>query len=68
MVAVTFRPASPASRRSATSHVKRFERQLVHAWKTVTGATRKPQRASFLPQDFVLVTNRRRSIMFMTRT
>ncbi|KAG2157767.1 uncharacterized protein EDB93DRAFT_1325967 [Suillus bovinus] len=42
---------------------KYIERQVVRAWKRVTGVTRKHQRASFLPNDFILVTSRRRSVI-----
>ncbi|KAH0836703.1 hypothetical protein J3R83DRAFT_8426 [Lanmaoa asiatica] len=51
-------------RKTRISCTKFIERQVIQAWKRVTGATRKPQRASFLPNDFVLVTSRRRSVMF----
>ncbi|PFH51816.1 hypothetical protein AMATHDRAFT_58315 [Amanita thiersii Skay4041] len=43
--------------------LKTVERQLVMAWKTVTQATRKSKRTSYVPRDFVLVTSRRRSIL-----
>ncbi|KAF9269178.1 hypothetical protein L218DRAFT_953729 [Marasmius fiardii PR-910] len=45
-----------------TSYVRRIERGVVRAWKTMTLATRKSQRASFVPHGFVMV-NKRRSIM-----
>ncbi|KAG2075728.1 hypothetical protein BDR04DRAFT_1046918 [Suillus decipiens] len=48
---------------TSISCAKFIERQVVRAWKRVTGVTRKPQRASFLPKDFILVTSRRRSVM-----
>ncbi|KAF8647734.1 hypothetical protein AX16_006569 [Volvariella volvacea WC 439] len=48
---------------SRPSYTKHIERQIVHAWKTVTRATRKQRRASRMPQDFVLVTSRRRSAL-----
>ncbi|KAF8141557.1 hypothetical protein EV363DRAFT_1392009 [Boletus edulis] len=51
-------------RKTRTSCAKFIERQVIQAWKRVTGATRKHQRASWLPKDFVLVTSRRRSVMF----
>ncbi|KAF9460514.1 hypothetical protein BDZ94DRAFT_1197674 [Collybia nuda] len=50
-----------ARRSTRRSPAKNFERQIVHAWKIVTGATRKHHRASFMPRDFVLVNSRRRS-------
>ncbi|KAH7914866.1 hypothetical protein BJ138DRAFT_298977 [Hygrophoropsis aurantiaca] len=46
------------------SCTKFIERQVIRAWKRVTAATQKPQRASFMPKDFILVTSRRRSVMF----
>ncbi|KAH7927849.1 hypothetical protein BV22DRAFT_1031333 [Leucogyrophana mollusca] len=46
------------------SCTKYIERQVIRAWKRVTGVTHKPQRASFMPKDFILVTSRRRSVMF----
>lgn len=51
-------------RKTRASCTKFIERQVVRAWKRVTGATRKPQRTSVLMKDFVLVTSRRRSVMF----
>ena len=43
---------------------KYLERRIVRAWKRFSQATRKTQRASILPEDFVLLTARRRSIRF----
>ncbi|KIJ20916.1 hypothetical protein PAXINDRAFT_165740 [Paxillus involutus ATCC 200175] len=51
-------------RKTRISCTKFIERQVISAWKRVTRATRKPQRASILPKDFILVTSRRRSVMF----
>ncbi|KAF8555982.1 hypothetical protein OG21DRAFT_1507076 [Imleria badia] len=51
-------------RRTRASCTKFIERQVIRAWKRVTGATRRPQRTSVLMKDFVLVTSRRRSVMF----
>ncbi|KAF8882875.1 hypothetical protein BD779DRAFT_1444475, partial [Infundibulicybe gibba] len=45
------------------SYTKHIERQLVQAWKVVTRVTRKQQRASIMPRDFVLITSRRRSAL-----
>ncbi|EIW79372.1 hypothetical protein CONPUDRAFT_167127 [Coniophora puteana RWD-64-598 SS2] len=52
-------------RSTRVSATKIIERQIIRAWKKVTGAAHKQPRASFLPHDFVLVTAaaRRRSIM-----
>ncbi|KAG0709337.1 hypothetical protein DFH29DRAFT_887874 [Suillus ampliporus] len=55
--------ASKPTRKTRISCTKFIERQVVRAWKRVTGATRRHQRASFLPKDFILVTSRRRSVM-----
>lgn len=49
-------------RKTRISCGKYIERQVVRAWKRVTGVTRKHQRASFLPKDFILVTSHRRSV------
>ncbi|KAJ7574476.1 hypothetical protein C8J56DRAFT_1061800 [Mycena floridula] len=57
-----FEPRS-ASRASARSASYTFKRQIIHAWKVVTQSTRKQQRASFMPRDFILVTGRRRSML-----
>ncbi|KAG2757080.1 hypothetical protein P692DRAFT_20825031 [Suillus brevipes Sb2] len=54
---------SKPMRKTRISCTKFIERQVVRAWKRVTGVARKPQRASFLPKDFILVTSRRRSVM-----
>ncbi|KAG1808681.1 uncharacterized protein BJ212DRAFT_1280405 [Suillus subaureus] len=54
---------SKPMRKTRISCTKLIERQVVRAWKRVTGVTRKHQRASFLPKDFILVTSRRRSVM-----
>ncbi|THV05533.1 hypothetical protein K435DRAFT_961033 [Dendrothele bispora CBS 962.96] len=66
------RPASPYSDFQTTtmlpptrpSYARRVERRLVQAWKSVTHATRKSERASFVPPGFILVT-KRRSIRYM---
>ncbi|KAF8887283.1 hypothetical protein BD779DRAFT_1672748 [Infundibulicybe gibba] len=49
--------------RTRPSYTKHIERQLVQAWKVVTRVTRKQQRASIMPRDFVLITSRRRSAL-----
>ena len=43
------------------SVTKYLERRIIHAWKNMT---RKPQRASVLMEDFVILNARRRSVMF----
>ncbi|THH32038.1 hypothetical protein EUX98_g2156 [Antrodiella citrinella] len=49
----------------SASRTKCFERRLVHAWKAITRITRgSPNRMSISPEDFVILTNRRRSIRF----
>ncbi|KAG5637681.1 hypothetical protein H0H81_003597, partial [Sphagnurus paluster] len=50
-----------ASSSNRASRPRHFQRKVVQLWKVVTGATRKHERASFVPTDFVLVTSRRRS-------
>ncbi|KAG1768459.1 hypothetical protein EV702DRAFT_1282394 [Suillus placidus] len=54
---------SKPMRKTRISCTKFIERQVVRAWKRITGVARKHQRASFLPKDFILVTSRRRSVM-----
>ncbi|KAG1740001.1 hypothetical protein EDB19DRAFT_1851717 [Suillus lakei] len=54
---------SKPMRKTRISCTKLIERQVVRAWKRITGVTRRHQRASFLPKDFILVTSRRRSVM-----
>ncbi|KAG2132776.1 hypothetical protein DEU56DRAFT_811991 [Suillus clintonianus] len=56
---------SKPMRNTRISCTKFIERQVVRAWKRVTRVTRKHQRASFLPKDFILVTSRRRSAMLV---
>lgn len=43
---------------------KYLERRIVRAWKHFSQAARKQPRASILPEDFVLLTARRRSVRF----
>ncbi|KII87387.1 hypothetical protein PLICRDRAFT_43020 [Plicaturopsis crispa FD-325 SS-3] len=56
---------SPRSHHRGLSCSKYVERQIIRAWKTVTGAARKSPRASFMPSDFVLVTAARRRSTLM---
>ncbi|GBE86551.1 hypothetical protein SCP_0904300 [Sparassis crispa] len=44
------------------SYRKFLERRIIQAWKALSQAARKHERASLLPEDFVLLTVRRRSI------
>ncbi|ETW79057.1 hypothetical protein HETIRDRAFT_420234 [Heterobasidion irregulare TC 32-1] len=41
---------------------KLLERRIVNIWKRVTRAMRAPERTSMLPEDFVLMNARRRSL------
>ncbi|EKM49992.1 uncharacterized protein PHACADRAFT_264461 [Phanerochaete carnosa HHB-10118-sp] len=43
------------------SVTKYLERRIIRAWKSIT---RKPQRASILMEDFVILNARRRSVMY----
>lgn len=52
------------SRKTRTSCTKYIERQVIRAWKRMTGVTRRRQQSAFLPNGFILVTSRRRSVMF----
>ncbi|KAI6114831.1 hypothetical protein EDD16DRAFT_1103518 [Pisolithus croceorrhizus] len=61
---VEVKPASrPDRRKTRTSCTKYIERQVIRAWKRMTGVARRPQ-TSFPPNGFILVTSRRRSVMF----
>ena len=44
---------------------KYLERRIVCAWKVVSQRSRRRHRASILPEDFVLLTTRRRSIRYV---
>jgi len=62
--ASTFREERPRPRhsRSTTKHI---ERRLIRLWKRMTGTVRRNERASILPDGFVLMNAaaaRRRSI------
>lgn len=62
---VEVKPSSrPDRRKTRTSCTKYIERQVIRAWKRMTGVARRPQQTSFLPNGFILVTSRRRSVMF----
>ncbi|CCM02630.1 uncharacterized protein FIBRA_04733 [Fibroporia radiculosa] len=52
----------PEIQRPRLSCKKFLERRLIRAWKAFSQTTRKQQRASILPEDFVLMTARRRSV------
>ncbi|KIM52456.1 hypothetical protein SCLCIDRAFT_1223732 [Scleroderma citrinum Foug A] len=51
-------------RKTRLSCTKYIERQAIRAWKRMTGAAHRHQRASMMPNGFILVTSRRRSVMF----
>ena len=44
---------------------KYLERRIVCAWKVVSQRSRRRHRTSILPDDFVLLTTRRRSIRYV---
>ena len=45
---------------------KHIERRLICAWKAISRRSRRRQRASMLPEDFVLLTAaRRRSVRYV---
>ncbi|KAF7796354.1 hypothetical protein EIP86_007531 [Pleurotus ostreatoroseus] len=46
------------------SCTKYIERRIVRAWKSVTRMGRQPHRTSIMIEDFVILTAKRRSIMF----
>ncbi|THH18060.1 hypothetical protein EW146_g2880 [Bondarzewia mesenterica] len=59
----TSREQSHRHRKVASlSCTKYFERRLVRAWKHVTRSMRRPERASIMPEGFVLMNSRRRSM------
>ncbi|RDX48123.1 hypothetical protein OH76DRAFT_1405038 [Lentinus brumalis] len=50
------------------SYTKYLERRIICAWKTISRRTRsrrRGNRASVLPEDFVLLTARRRSVRYV---
>ncbi|OBZ74138.1 hypothetical protein A0H81_06171, partial [Grifola frondosa] len=53
-----------ATEKPRMSCKKFIERRIIRAWKSVSQMTRKNQRASILPEDFVILTAKRRSIRF----
>ncbi|KAI8996533.1 hypothetical protein BD414DRAFT_512910 [Trametes punicea] len=60
VVAVTFAPRE-ATRMSCTKYI---ERRIIRAWKAISQRGRRHNRASLLPEDFVILTSRRRSVRF----
>ncbi|KAF9790674.1 hypothetical protein BJ322DRAFT_406575 [Thelephora terrestris] len=55
---------SPSPFREPTKYI---ERRIIRAWKTFTRTTRRAPRNSVLPEGFVLMTSKRRSIMMGSR-
>ncbi|KAG6827706.1 hypothetical protein H0H92_010707 [Tricholoma furcatifolium] len=53
--------SSGSSMRTSRSTI--MNRKIVHMWKVVTRLTRKKERISFVPPDFVLVTKRKSILM-----
>ncbi len=47
------------------SFSKHIERRIVCAWKALSRRSRRHHRASILPEDFVLLTARRRSVRYV---
>ncbi|KAI0330885.1 hypothetical protein GY45DRAFT_1249960 [Cubamyces sp. BRFM 1775] len=60
IVAVSFAPREQA-RMSCTKYI---ERRIIRAWKAISQRSRRHNRASILPDDFVMLTSRRRSVRF----
>ncbi|KAI0774769.1 hypothetical protein BD413DRAFT_304589 [Trametes elegans] len=60
VVAVSFAPREHA-RMSCTKYI---ERRIIRAWKSISRRSRRDHRASLLPDDFVMLTTRRRSVRF----
>ncbi|KAI0642453.1 hypothetical protein C8Q79DRAFT_917399 [Trametes meyenii] len=46
------------------SCTKYLERRIIRAWKVISQRNRRHHRASLLPEDFVMLTSRRRSVRF----
>ncbi|KAI0695347.1 hypothetical protein C8T65DRAFT_744030 [Cerioporus squamosus] len=62
VVAVGFMPYE----QPRMSYTKYLERRIVCAWKTISRRSRRRNnRASMLPEDFVLLTARRRSVRYV---
>ncbi|KAI0676038.1 hypothetical protein C8Q78DRAFT_1074980 [Trametes maxima] len=57
---VTFVPREQ-TRMSCTKYL---ERRIIRAWKAISQRSRRHHRASLLPEDFVMLTSRRRSVRF----
>ena len=71
-VCLMFRYSTRPRSRFAGLYSRLISRQLTLAWKRVTVATRRPERASKIPDGFVLVGNqweqrqqKRRSVLFV---
>ncbi|KAI0741675.1 hypothetical protein C8Q80DRAFT_1274068 [Daedaleopsis nitida] len=60
VIAVSFM-SQEQSRMSCTKYL---ERRIVCAWKAISQRSRRRHRASILPDDFVLLTSRRRSVRY----
>ncbi|OSD05499.1 hypothetical protein PYCCODRAFT_1465383 [Trametes coccinea BRFM310] len=60
VIAVTFAPREH-TRMTCTKYI---ERRIIRAWKAISQRSRRHNRASLLPEDFVMLTSRRRSVRF----
>ncbi|KAI0629659.1 hypothetical protein C8Q77DRAFT_1220290 [Trametes polyzona] len=61
VVAVSFGPRE----HTRVSCTKYIERRIIRAWKAITSQrNRRHNRASLLPEDFVMLTQRCRSVRF----
>ncbi|PAV21101.1 hypothetical protein PNOK_0372800 [Pyrrhoderma noxium] len=63
--------SSSVSKPSRTAAAKLYIKYIRRAWKRVSKATRKPERASVLPEGFIIISNananfnsKRKSILF----
>ncbi|KAH9965603.1 hypothetical protein BGW80DRAFT_1460336 [Lactifluus volemus] len=52
-------------RKSHSSTAKHVERRLIRAWKNLTGSVRRKERASILPDGFVLLNAARRRSLYI---
>ncbi|KAF4610473.1 hypothetical protein D9613_007011 [Agrocybe pediades] len=55
---------APSTSFRRTSYAKQLERRIVGVWKLVTRNTRKQPRNSYIHPDFVVITSRRKSILY----
>ncbi|KAH9940838.1 uncharacterized protein BXZ73DRAFT_98670 [Epithele typhae] len=60
---VSFTPFPQQQRRMSAS--KYIERRIICAWKALNRRSRRHRRTSVVPEDFVILTGRRRSVRYV---